>query len=74
MQGKGKQFVPAGGRVMLAFPGGAGYGDPAERDEKMVRKDLIRGYISRHVAKQYYGMSDEEIAGVDAAVNNGEDC
>ena len=29
MHGKGKQFVPHGRRVMLALPGGAGYGDPA---------------------------------------------
>ncbi len=64
MKGKGKQFVPAGGRVMLAFPGGAGYGNPAERDTELVRRDLIRGYISEDVAKQEYGMSDEDIASV----------
>ena len=40
MQGKGKQFVPHGARVMLAFPGGAGYGDPADRDHAEVRRDL----------------------------------
>jgi len=74
MQGKGKQFIPEGGRVMLAFPGGAGYGDPAEREAQLVRKDLMRGYISESVAKQDYGMSDEEVASVAAAVNNGEDC
>jgi N-methylhydantoinase B len=64
MKGKGKQFVPAGGRVMLAFPGGAGYGNPAERDAELVRRDLIRGYISKDIAKEEYGMSDEDIASV----------
>ena len=31
MRVKGKQFVPHGRKVVMAFPGGAGYGDPAER-------------------------------------------
>jgi len=72
MKGKGKQFVPAGSRVMLAFPGGAGYGDVAERDMELVCKDLARGYISAQVAKTDYGMSDADIASVITAVNNGE--
>jgi len=55
MKGKGKQFVPAGGRVRLAFPGGAGYGDPAERDPELIRRDLERGYISKAVADAEYG-------------------
>ena len=61
MKGKGKQFVPAGRRVMLAMPGGAGYGDPAERDRSLVYRDLARGYISVEMAKQDYAMSDAEI-------------
>lgn len=61
MKGKGKQFVPAGRRVMLAMPGGAGYGDPAERDRSLVYRDLARGYISVEMAKQDYAMSDSEI-------------
>ena len=61
MQGKGKQFVPHGQRVLLAFPGGAGYGDPAQRDPERVKDDLIRGYISAEAAKADYGFSDDEI-------------
>jgi N-methylhydantoinase B len=72
MKGKGKQFVAAGRRVMLAMPGGAGYGDPAERDAVLVRRDLARGYISAEVAKTEYGMSDADIASVVDAVNRGE--
>ena len=55
MQSKGKQFVPHGQKVIMAFPGGAGYGDPAERDPEMVKRDLERGYISAEVAKRDYG-------------------
>ncbi len=72
MKGKGKQFVPHGRKVMLAFPGGAGYGDPKQRDPDMVKRDLARGYISASVAKQDYGLSDAEIQSVEDAVQRGE--
>ena len=72
MKGKGKQFVPAGRKVMLAMPGGAGYGDPGERDAELVERDLIRGYISREVAKQEYGISDVEIDSALNVSNGGE--
>ncbi len=72
MKGKGKQFVPAGCRVMLAMPGGAGYGEASERDAALVRRDLARGYISQAVAKKDYGMSDADIASVVDALNKGE--
>ena len=72
MKGKGKQFVPHGRRVMLAFPGGAGYGDANERTPEMVRRDLARGYISPDAAKNDYGLSDDEINSVLDAVKRGE--
>jgi N-methylhydantoinase B len=43
------------------MPGGAGYGDVADRDPTLVKKDLVRGYISAAVAKQDYGMSEAEV-------------
>ena len=72
MKGKGKQFVPHGRRVMLAFPGGAGYGEPGERAPDLVRRDLARGYISEETAQNDYGLSDAEIAEVLDAVKRGE--
>ena len=72
MKGKGKQFVPSGRRVMLAMPGGAGYGETSERDAALVRRDLARGYISAEVAKKDYGMSEADIASVVDAANPGE--
>jgi N-methylhydantoinase B len=71
MKGKGKQFVPHGRRVLLAFPGGAGYGDPGQRDRELVRRDLVQGYISEESAKQQYGMSDADIAEVLESVKKG---
>lgn len=61
MKGKGKQFVPHGRRVCMAFPGGAGYGESRQRDRGLVHRDLVRGYISEQTARDDYGLSDEEI-------------
>tara|TARA_R110002049_G_scaffold117332_2_gene270455 strand:+ start:31454 stop:33127 length:1674 start_codon:yes stop_codon:yes gene_type:complete len=73
MRGKGKQFVPHGRKVMMAFPGGAGYGAPAERPVDLVKRDLLRGYISAEVAARDYGLSDADIAAVQTAIRKGED-
>lgn len=72
MKGKGKQFVPAGTRVLLAFPGGAGYGAASDRDPEAVRRDLARGYISAEAAREIYGMSQDQIDAVMAATERGE--
>lgn len=72
MQGKGKQFIPNGGRVKLEFSGGAGYGNPSERDPNLVKRDYARGYISADAAKCEYGLSDHDIELIDARIRNGE--
>ncbi len=73
MQGKGKQFVPHGRRVVMAFPGGAGYGAVRERNADAVRRDLLRGYITETEAAEVYGLSREDIAAVQDAIIKGED-
>ena len=72
MQGKGKQFIPNGGRVKLEFSGGAGYGSPSQRDPELVKRDLARGYISAEAAKADYGLSDADIKTISDALANGE--
>ena len=72
MRGKGKQFVPHGRRVMMAFPGGAGYGNPADRDPKLVRRDLALGYISADMASNSYHLTDADIADVQNCAKLGE--
>ncbi len=71
MRGKGKQFVPHGQRVFLAFPGGAGFGDVADRDPALLRRDVARGYISAEAAIRDYGMSIADVADVEDKVKNG---
>lgn len=72
MRVKGKQFVPHGRHVKMAFPGGAGYGQPSERPRDLVRRDLARGYISKQAAEQIYGLSQEDIAEVEDMVRRGD--
>jgi N-methylhydantoinase B len=72
MYGKGKQLVTHGRKVMMAFPGGGGYGDPAERPKEAVMRDLARGYISARTAEQEYGLSSADIAAVQEANDKGE--
>jgi N-methylhydantoinase B len=71
MKGKGKQFVPHGRRVLLAFPGGAGFGSAKDRDPALVKRDLARGYISRDVAIKDYGLKAAEADAVLSTVKNG---
>jgi N-methylhydantoinase B len=72
MRGKGKQFVPEGRRVVLALPGGAGYGPASARDKSLVRRDLARGYISEKSAMRDYGLTAAEVAEISGAVRRGE--
>ena len=72
MKGKGKQFVPHGGRVKLEFPGGGGYGKPSDRDRDLVKRDFARGYISAAVAQTEYGLSDADIREIETAIERGE--
>lgn len=72
MKGKGKQFVPHGRKVMLSFPGGAGYGNPAKRSVDFVKRDLARGYISRAAAIEEYGLSESDVQEVLDSVSRGD--
>ena len=72
MNGKGKQFVGHGRRVVMAFPGGAGYGDPSKRSIDQVKRDLARGYISAETAARDYNLSASDISDVEAAVARGD--
>lgn len=73
MKGKGKQFVAHGRKVVMAFPGGAGYGAPEDREAAAVKRDLARGYISATTAANVYGLSEEDILAVQTAIARGKD-
>ena len=72
MQGKGKQFIPHGKRVLLKFPGGAGYGDVSNRDPDLIARDFARGYISERSAREDYALSELAIEEIKEAIARGE--
>ncbi len=53
---KGRQVVPSGERLVMAMPGGGGYGDAFERDPCAVREDVIDGLVTREAAQRLYGV------------------
>jgi N-methylhydantoinase B len=49
-------FHPASTRVDTALPGGGGYGNPFERDPRLVLDDVLNGYVSLGAAASDYGV------------------
>ena len=45
-----------GDQVKLVMPGGGGYGDPANRDRALVRRDIEEGFVSSEAARTIYGL------------------
>ncbi len=43
---KGLEKLFPGEELILTLPGGAGYGNPAERDKKLIEQDIALGYVS----------------------------
>jgi N-methylhydantoinase B len=48
--------VVGGDSVHVRTPGGGGYGDPLTRDPELVRRDVIRGYVTVEDAARDYGV------------------
>lgn len=55
LQGKGAQTIEAGERLVIMTPGGAGRGDPRDRDASRVSEDIVNGLISPSEAALRYG-------------------
>jgi len=43
LRGMGRELIPAGGRMVLETAGGAGRGDPADRDPERIDRDRLQG-------------------------------
>jgi len=55
--GKLDIFHPQPGDIVtIMTPGGGGYGDPLQRPAKMVRDDVLFGYVSEQAARDDYGV------------------
>jgi N-methylhydantoinase B len=49
--------LPLDGRVHLRLGGGAGYGEPFERDPEAVLRDVVEGVVSIEAAEREYGVA-----------------
>lgn len=58
LNGKGRQLVPAGERLVVETPGGGGLGDPRRRERDALRADVRNGLVSEKVARETYGLDD----------------
>ena len=47
--------IEAGGVVSIQTPGAGGYGDPKERDPRLIAKDVREGKVSPQKAREDYG-------------------
>jgi N-methylhydantoinase B len=53
---KGEQIIPAGERLTVLTPGGAGYGNPKERNPQSIAQDIDFGLVSVEAASSDYGI------------------
>ncbi|MCD2511227.1 hydantoinase B/oxoprolinase family protein [Comamonas endophytica] len=53
LRGKGRQLIPAGEVLVVETPGGAGLGDPRERDPARLARDLLAGLVTPQGAVLY---------------------
>jgi N-methylhydantoinase B len=59
LKGKGNQEIPVGDRLIIMTPGGAGMGDPRQRDASHVARDVADGLISPDAARAVYGREQD---------------
>ena len=55
LRGKGTQTIPAGKIARFHTPGGAGFGDPQDRDPAALARDIENGLITPEAAARDYG-------------------
>jgi N-methylhydantoinase B len=52
-----RHMVPAGTAAVIATAGGGGWGNPFDRDPKLVRQDVVDGYVTIESAARDYGVA-----------------
>jgi N-methylhydantoinase B len=55
---KGRLEVAPGSRITVTEAGGAGYGNPKERDREAVAFDVANGFVSREAAREVYAWQE----------------
>ncbi len=55
LRAKGRQLIPAGERLVVQTPGGGGLGDPTQRADASIERDVRYGLVSAGQAEDAYG-------------------
>lgn len=56
LKSKDRIDLRKGDILTLVTAGGGGYGSPAERDPRLVERDVREGYLSAGIARRFYGV------------------
>jgi N-methylhydantoinase B/oxoprolinase/acetone carboxylase alpha subunit len=65
--------LQTGDRVRMSTGGGGGYGDPRLRPVELVRRDVIRGFVSRDSARDDYGVLFDDNGSARRVSSSGSD-
>lgn len=56
---KSRTVLKPGETLHIHFPGGGGFGEPAERDPAAIQRDIDFGYVSKDAAEKLYGVKND---------------
>ena len=66
LNGKGRQTVPSGERLVLQMPGGGGLGEATARDPAAISRDVANGLVSVESALDHYKVVVDADGKIDA--------
>jgi len=61
--------LQAGDVIEVETGGGGGYGPPSERAAELIRRDLVRGYISPQAAERDYGVRADQVGNMSESLS-----
>lgn len=56
---KSRSVLQPGETLHIHFPGGGGFGPPADRDPAAIKRDIEFGYVSQDAAEKLYGVRND---------------
>lgn len=60
VQDKGNYEIPPGERLILTTPGGGGFGNPKNRDQDALARDVSQGLVSKERAETLYEFNESQ--------------
>ena len=66
LNGKGRQTIPRGERLLIEMPGGGGLGAAHARPADLVRADVLAGLVTPEAAREVYGVALDADGAIDA--------